>query len=154
MFYTLGIDPGKKGGIAHINGKRQITVQPMPSAFDLSEYLGRVRVDHVCLEKSQAMPGQGVSSMFNYGEGYGMIQGLLIAKKIPFTLVTPQRWQKVMLAGVSKDKATKARALEAANRVFTKSSSFWLASSRSRKPHDGMIDSALIAEYCRRLIKD
>lgn len=150
----VGIDPGKKGGVAHINGKRQLSVMPMPSIFDLNAYLGSVRIDHVCLEKSHAMPGQGVTSMFTYGEGYGMIQGILIARKIPFTLVPPRVWQLKLFAGVCRKKKPKERALEAANRVFAKNSDFWRSSPRAKKPHDGMIDSALIAEYCRRFMKE
>lgn len=46
------------------------------------------------LEKVNAMPGQGVSSMFNFGMNYGAIQGVLAANKIPCNLVTPQKWKK------------------------------------------------------------
>ena len=158
----MGIDPGKKGGIAIIDQNRKLETFPMQDPQELDQIFKRVHKSlvHVFLEKAQALSkggkAQGVKSMFTYGEGYGIIQGLLIAYKIPFTLVTPQFWQKTMFLGTtamtgSTKRNPKDRALEAANRVFAKSNSFWLPSTRCRKPHDGMIDAALIAEASRRL---
>jgi hypothetical protein len=50
----------------------------------------------------------------------------------------------------SNAKEAKAKALKSANQVFKKKNNFWIPTSRHRKPHDGMIDSALIAEFCRK----
>ncbi len=50
------------------------------------------------------MPGQGVSSTFKFGQGYGSILGIAAALSIPTELVTPQAWKKVVLAGTAKDK--------------------------------------------------
>ena len=58
----------------------------------------------VYVEKVTAMRGQGVTSMFNFGMGYGMWLGVLAALSIPYELVTPQRWKKEMLAGMGKKK--------------------------------------------------
>lgn len=149
----MGIDPGKKGGICTIDKHHNIDVIPMPDAADLAPHLKKAKAKHVYLEKSQAMPGQGVSSMFTYGVGYGIIQGILIAYKIPFTLISPKTWQKLMFTGTDATETPKKRALQAATRIFAKPASFWLPTSRSKKPHDGMIDSALLAEACRRQTK-
>lgn len=47
-----------------------------------------------CLERVGARPGQGVTSMFKFGENFGFIQGLLTACSIPYGLVTPQKWKR------------------------------------------------------------
>jgi hypothetical protein len=110
----MGIDPGQSGGIAIIfeNGKAEVTKMPETErdVFDIiHEY---TYLDLFCmLEKVHAMPGQGVTSMFKFGQGYGFIRGCLISLDIPFDDVTPQKWQKHIgcLTGgdknVSKSKA-------------------------------------------------
>lgn len=152
MFY-VGIDPGKKGGIAVIDEYGAVhETLPMPNIFYLNESLLNLSaiapISHVLLEKAQAMPKQGVCSMFNYGEHYGMIQGVVVSQKLRFTLIKPQEWQKEMLKGTTSTTDTKSRALEAVKRLFPKLNLF--ATPRCRKPHDGMIDSVLLAEFCRR----
>lgn len=155
MMY-VGIDPGKKGGICFLNGQGIVEhISPMPTEKTLSGLLssGRHLIAHVCLEKAQSYTGQGIASTFNYGVGYGIIQGLLIAHQVPFSLVPPRTWQKTMIVP-TRLKDPKAKALASANKVFKKNKTFWLPSSRHRVPHDGMIDSALLAEYCRRIKKN
>lgn len=151
MMY-VGIDPGKKGGICFLNNQGQIEhISPMPEMKTLAGLFAgsKQMIKNVCLEKSQSYPGQGIISTFNYGVHYGTIQGILIAHQLPFLLVPPRTWQKHMI--VSRGKDPKAKALASANRVFEKQKKFWLPTKRHRKPHDGMVDSALIAEYCRRI---
>jgi crossover junction endodeoxyribonuclease RuvC len=60
-------------------------------------------VSVIYLEKVHAMPGQGVTSMFKFGEGYGSFKGIMAALAIPYVEITPQSWQKVMFAGISKE---------------------------------------------------
>ena len=56
------------------------------------------------LEQVHAMPGQGVSSMFNFGMGFGIIKGVLGALQIPMVLVSPATWKKrAGLQGKEKD---------------------------------------------------
>lgn len=156
----VGIDPGQKGGIAFLDKKQNLNIHVMPeSAGDLDKLLKVYKnsINHLFLEKAQAFKGQGISSTFSYAENYGVIQGILISNSIPFTLITPKEWQKMMFLGTKAKKGTKKRdpkerALEAANRVFAKRNSFWLRNKRCTKPHDGMIDAALLAEACRRMI--
>jgi len=159
MIY-LGIDPGQKGGVAYICSKtRQSYVVPMPDIFEFNFLIDSWNIQHgivhCFLEKAQAMPKQGVTSMFSYGQHFGQLQGVLVSHSIPFTLVKPQEWQKEMFkgsaektAGVKKD--PKERALEIVRRMFPKEK--FLATMRCKKPHDGMIDSILLAEFCRRKI--
>ena len=59
---------------------------------------------HAYIERAQAMPKQGVTSMFNYGKGFGLWLGLLIGIGIPYTLVSPRSWRKIMMLDMAKDK--------------------------------------------------
>lgn len=68
-------------------------------------------------------------------------------KGLNWQRITPQSWQKVMLPGC-KVGNTKPAALSAAKNLWPEEN--WLATKRSKVPHDGLVDAALIAEYCRR----
>ena len=138
MIEVIGIDPGKDGGIACIAGNTLLDAIPMPGTeAEIADWL-RER-DHctVYLEKVHAMPKQGVSSVFTFGQSYGFLRGCLSALAMRWELVTPQKWQKSLgcLSGGDKN-VTKA----AASRLF---------------PHVKMThkiaDACLIAEYGRRM---
>lgn len=148
----VGIDPGIKGGICFVNRQGQIEhMEPMKTPEKLAALMKASKnlISGVCLEKSQACrPGQSTKASFTYGVGYGMIRGILLAHAIPYELVSPRTWQKTMIIPSSL-KDPKAKALHSANKVFKKNKAFWLPTKRHRKPHDGIIDSALLAEYCR-----
>lgn len=158
MIY-VGIDSGKSGGIAFVSKEDGHCVMPLPDAYELNQLIKNWQADfgiiHCFLERAHAFPGQGTVSMFSYGEQYGRIQGILISNEIPYTLVQPREWQMEMFKG-TKDKQAgekrnpKDRALEIVRRLFPKER--FIATLRSKKPHDGMIDSILIAECCRRKI--
>jgi crossover junction endodeoxyribonuclease RuvC len=96
-----------------------------------------------CLEKVGAMPGQGVTSMFNFGVSYGYIKGVLEANRIPYQEIPPQRWKKEF--GLNSDKAA---SVEVCRKLFPDVN--LLATPRCRKPHDGMAEALLLAEYARR----
>lgn len=87
------------------------------------------------LEKVGAMPSQGVSSMFQFGRGVGMYEGVLAALQVPITYVTPQTWQKAVGAREGKD-SSRARAAE----LFPA-----YANMFSKKKDDGRADAACIA---------
>lgn len=148
-----GVDPGKTGGIAVCDTENpgRIKACPMPVSGKeidgemLARYLSDVNL--VILEKVAARPGQGVSSMFKFGMVYGIVQGVCLGRKIPFELVTPQRWKKIVLADTKKDKDA---AISYCRRRFPDVS--LLATERSRKPHDGMADALCLMEYGRRQI--
>lgn len=95
------------------------------------------------VEKVGAMPGQGVVSMFKFGENFGMIQGILQAFGIPYELVTPQKWKKEF--GVTADKNT---SIEVCKRLFPDVN--LKRTERCKKEHDGMAEALLMAEYARR----
>lgn len=152
-----GIDPGKKGAIVILDDHGKVLeMTPMPllkdemdpwTIYDTLNLLLRIESRHsvsVFLEKAQAFRGQGVSSTFNYGVGFGFIQMAVVALQLPYTLVTPQKWQKVMFQGTDSSLEPKARAAIAATRLAGMS---FKATERSKKPHEGMVDAYLIARW-------
>lgn len=143
MLY-IGIDPGKHGALAVLSADGAVQVL---MTFD--EYAYRVALAHledraVCaLEKVGAMPGQGVTSMFTFGDNFGFIRGLLAAYEIPYQLVPPVKWKKAF--SVTADKGS---SIAAAHRLFPSES--LLRTERSRKPDDNIAEALLLAEYARR----
>jgi len=155
----IGIDPGLTGAVAVIKSDGELYVVDTPiievkkgkkmkkeylpsqMADILREYLGANC--HVFLEKVHSMPKQGVSSVFGFGEGYGLWIGMIAAFRLPMTLVTPQSWKKVIMSGMSDKDAARIRAQE----LFPKYSNLL-----SRKKDIGRADAILIAEYGRRTL--
>jgi hypothetical protein len=88
----------------------------------------------------------GAQALCSMWDSYGAIRGVLESRGIRHHRITPQSWQKVMLPGCAKGD-TKPAALAKAKQLWPQET--WLASPRCSKPHDGMIDAALIAEYGR-----
>lgn len=149
----IAFDPGKSGGIAFVkNGV--IHAQPMPIAgkeLDLStivDIILFVQPEVGYIEKVHSMPGQGVSSTFTFGVGYGQLQGLLMGRKIPFELVAPQAWKKTVLSGTTKDKSA---AITYCRRVFP---DVPLVMPRCRTPHDGIADALCILQHGIRVYSD
>jgi crossover junction endodeoxyribonuclease RuvC len=162
---VIGVDPGLSGGVAAIGDFGAPFLEVMPSiraanrgVVDpgaLARMLRRFGDDvrrgvecHAYLEQVHSMPQQGVSSSFKFGRAFGIVEGVLAGLGIPYTLVTPQRWQKEMLVGTEHG-STKERAAIAASRLFPDVE--LRASERSRKVHEGLADALLIAEFGRRL---
>lgn len=154
MTSIMGIDPGIKGGIVTL----LIDKEGVPFFYlleDTDYFLFRDivcddKVQHIYLEKAQSMPKQGVKSMFTYGVGFGKILGWIDSLMIPLTLVTPQQWTKVLHQGCT-GKDSKAKSMQASERLFPTIE--LRATERSKKPHMGLVDALLIAEYGRRIFK-
>ena len=147
MIY-IGIDPGKNGGIAKINTDtgfvKTVTFSEESLISELEGYFMFDKSPLRCvLEKVNAMPNQGVVSMFNFGMNFGFIQGVLKAYAIPYELVTPQKWKKEF--SCTSDKNT---SIEVCKRLFPNVN--LKATDRCKKDHDGMAEALLIAEYGRR----
>ena len=96
-----------------------------------------------CLEKVGAMPGQGVTSTFTFGEGFGFIQGVLMALGISFQLVPPQKWKKEFSLNSDKQKS-----IEVCQKLFPEVDLY--RTERCKKPHDGMAEALLLACYASR----
>jgi len=166
-----GIDNGLDGGLVFLTeagevlvkyvmptlalkgSKREIDMAKLRDYLTLPLGVGTdgelVDLSHVFLERAQAMPGQGVSSMFSIGHGYGINKGLLAGLQIPFTIVSPQVWQREMFKGLPKEGKDTTRIV--CQRIWPKDD--WRASERCKVAHDGLCDAALIAEYGRRFLR-
>lgn len=157
----IGIDPGITGAVAAINidynnnkpkvkdtpvevvksGRKKKTVYLESAMFQALTDLAFNQPNndiHVFMEKVGAMPGQGVTSMFNFGMGYGIWKGILAALQWPYTLVTPQAWKKVLMQGIQDKDAARGRACQ----LFP-----MMAQELSRKKDIGRADALLIACY-------
>lgn len=153
----LGVDPGLDGGLALVSQRDGVLLEVMPTIGSELDFhlLAKILKDwapdirKAYLEHVHAMPKQGVASMFKFGKVFGGVQGVLATLGIPFELVRPQAWQKVMHQGTPASANTKDRSRLAFARLFPGVNA--LASDRSRVPHDGMVEAALMAEYGRRM---
>ncbi|MBQ8737780.1 MAG: hypothetical protein IJY78_08200 [Bacteroidaceae bacterium] len=112
--------------------------------FILRNLVETYRGNIVCaVESVSAMPGQGVTSMFNFGKGFGWTLGTLEAYDVPYELIRPQKWKKEF--SVTSDKNT---SIAVCKRLFPHVS--LLPTERCRKDNDGMAEAMLMAEYARR----
>jgi hypothetical protein len=156
----VGVDPGLKGSFFAIRDNGGLIADVMPVVASAIDPGGIVRIltrytkmgeNVFCVcEKPQSMPQNKASAMLNYGQGFGYIVGALASLGIPYSLVPPKVWQKVMHEGVDCDLDPKQKSLVAALRLFP-SFDFKL-SGQFKKDHDGVVDAALIALYGKRVL--
>lgn len=149
----IGCDPGSSGALAMICEDGTIEIVP----FDEEQYRNKLEEwskdsDVVCaVEKVAAYPGQGVISVFKFGQNYGWILGMLYALRIPTNLVPPQTWKKAFGLTMSKA-ATKAekkqKTIDTMKRMFPSVS--LKRTERSKTDDDGCADALAIAAHCRR----
>jgi crossover junction endodeoxyribonuclease RuvC len=152
----LGIDPGLSGALAlYTTSDQTVEVFDMPvlelvrngkkkgevSAQALANLLAGRGIKAAFLERVNAMPGQGVTSVFSFGRSTGIVEGILAAYDIPTTLVTPQAWQKAVGQRAGKD-GSRERAMQ----LFPAQADLF-----QRKKDDGRSDAALIAYYGAKL---
>ena len=108
----FGIDPGVSGAISVLEDKKIIEVFDMPTMIDgkknkkqvngsqvtniIKERLNNDKEKEVVVvvEHVNAMPGQGVTSMFNFGQSFGVIKGICSALSLPIYFVRPTKWKK------------------------------------------------------------
>lgn len=151
----IGIDPGLKGGIAII-GNGHITLHAMPligdKDYDIQAIANIFRrhteSDLVCIEKQGAMPGQGLSSTFKTGMGFGILLGVLQSMGLRYDIVPPQRWQRQLFVGLPSKQDTKVSSEIVAKRLFPHA--VFKRTERSKTDSDGLTDAACIAEFARR----
>jgi len=162
----IGIDPGKSGAIASIDeDTMEIDIQPMPvikatksrTEYDLLEIRNILELARshgylfVTAEKLQPLPpklGGGIITNFQRGYGLALLEGMLTGMGIPYQLVLPRAWQKVMLAGTS-GKDTKQKSIIAAQRLFPGQS--LKRTEKCRKPDSGYSDALLLAAFGMRV---
>ena len=156
MIY-LGIDPGLSGALAVLDKDGEIIdIFDMPTLEVISGTSKKQRVNphgivseltlfknipvQAIIEQVNAMPGQGVTSMFSFGRSLGILEGVLAGIQIPYTLVTPVVWKRKMQVNASKDGAR-----ELAMRTWPSKADLF-----KRKKDDGRAEAALLALYLHR----
>ena len=125
---VFGIDPGVSGALSIYEHKKLKEVIDMPTmsegkknkkqinaaqlASEIKKRVNRSDDVAVVIEHVSAMPGQGVTSMFNFGQSFGVIKGICSALTLPIYFIRPVKWKKHFnLIGSSKD-ASRTKAIE------------------------------------------
>ena len=152
----IGIDPGITGAICFFENGEIKDVIEMPNMAEgkknkrqvngqqiYNEIYNRTRDISkkdiaVVIEQVSAMPGQGVTSMFNFGQSFGVIKGICSALSIPIHFVRPTKWKKHFnLIKTNKD-ASRTKVIE----VYPE-----ISGKLSRKKDSNKADAILIARY-------
>ena len=153
---VIGIDPGISGSICFFQDGKIIDVVEMPTMTEgkknkkqvngaqifneISERIKKLdkRDIKIVIEQVSAMPGQGVTSMFNFGQSYGILKGICSAMQLPMYFVRPAKWKKYFNLINSEKDASRTRAIE----IFP-----YFSSHLSRKKDSNKADAILIASF-------
>ena len=152
----IGIDPGLSGAIAVLEDNKVLNIFDMPVMPEgkknkrqvngsqiYNEINKRINKTHineirVVIEQVSAMPGQGVTSMFNFGQSFGILKGLCSAMQLPMYFVRPAKWKKHFNLINSEKDASRTRAIE----IFP-----YFSSQLSKKKDSNKADAILIASF-------
>ena len=151
----IGIDPGISGSICFFKDGRILEVIEMPvmtegkknkkqvnGAQIYNEFLKRISDKddeiRVVIEQVSAMPGQGVTSMFNFGQSFGILKGICTAMQLPMVFVRPTKWKKYFNLINSQKDASRTRAIE----IFP-----YFSTQLSKKKDSNKADAILIASF-------
>ena len=150
----IGIDPGITGAISVLENKKVIEVYDTPTMIDgkknkrqvngaqvtniIKENLNKDKEVAVVVEHVNAMPGQGVTSMFNFGQSFGVIKGICSALSLPIYFVRPAKWKKHFnLIKTNKD-ASRTKVIQ----IYPE-----ISSKLSRKKDSNKADAILISSF-------
>jgi crossover junction endodeoxyribonuclease RuvC len=152
----IGIDPGISGSICFFKDGKILDVVEMPTMTEgkknkkqvngaqiYNEITKRVNKAEkvnvrVIIEQVSAMPGQGVTSMFNFGQSFGILKGICSAMQLPMFFVRPAKWKKHFNLINSEKDASRTRAIE----IFP-----YFSPQLSRKKDSNKADAILIASF-------
>ena len=152
----FGIDPGITGSICFFEDGKIIDVVEMPNMAEGKKNKRQVngaQIYHeiskriknlekkdikVIIEQVAAMPGQGVTSMFNFGQSFGVLKGMCSAMQLPMYFVRPAKWKKYFNLIKSEKDASRTKAIE----VFP-----YISTQLSRKKDSNKADAILIASF-------
>jgi crossover junction endodeoxyribonuclease RuvC len=152
----IGIDPGISGSIFFFQDGKIIDVVEMPTMTEgkknkkqvngsqifneISEKIKKLdkKEIKVVIEQVSAMPGQGVTSMFNFGQSFGILKGICSAMQLPMYFVRPAKWKKYFNLINSEKDASRTRAIE----IFP-----YFSSQLSKKKDSNKADAILIASF-------
>ena len=153
---VIGIDPGISGSICFFQDGKIIDVVEMPTMTEgkknkkqvngsqifneISERIKKIdkRDIKVVIEQVSAMPGQGVTSMFNFGQSFGVLKGICAAMQIPMYFVRPAKWKKYFNLINSEKDASRTKAIE----IFPH-----FSAQLSRKKDSNKADAILISSF-------
>ena len=152
----IGIDPGISGSICFFQDGKITDVVEMPTMTEgkknkkqvngsqifneISERVKKIDKNEikVVIEQVSAMPGQGVTSMFNFGQSYGILKGICSAMQLPMYFVRPAKWKKYFNLINSEKDASRTKAIE----IFP-----YFSTQLSRKKDSNKADAILIASF-------
>ena len=158
----IGIDPGISGSICFFQDGKIVEVVEMPTMTEgkknkkqvngsqifneISEKIKKLdkKGIKVVIEQVSAMPGQGVTSMFNFGQSFGILKGICSAMQLSMYFVRPAKWKKYFNLINSEKDASRTRAIE----IFP-----YFSSQLSRKKDSNKADAILIASFCYETYK-
>ena len=158
----IGIDPGISGSICFLDNGKILDVIEMPIMTDgkknkkqvngsqvyneISKIIKQFEKNQirVVIEHVSAMPGQGVTSMFNFGQSFGILKGICTAMQLPMYFVRPTKWKKYFNLLNSEKDASRTRAIE----IFP-----YFSSQLSRKKDSNKADAILIASFYHETYK-
>ena len=152
---VFGIDPGVSGAISVFENKKIVSFFDMPTqiegtknkkrqvnaiqlTYEIKSRINDIKKTAAVVEMVNAMPNQGVTSMFNFGQSYGVIKGIFLALEIPTFFVRPAKWKKHFdLLGTEKD-ASRIKAIEMFPNLY---------SQLAKKKDSNKSDAILIGKY-------
>ena len=152
----IGIDPGISGAICFFENGQVKEIIDMPVMADgkknkkqingsqiYNEIFKRInkyekKDIHVIIEQVSAMPGQGVTSMFNFGQSFGVLKGICSAMQLSMFFVRPAKWKKYFGLIKSEKDASRTKVIE----IFP-----YISSELSRKKDSNKADAVLIASF-------
>ena len=152
----IGIDPGITGAICFFEDRKIIDLIEMPNmavgkknkrqvngAQVYNEIFERIKNYNkkdikVVIEQVSAMPGQGVTSMFNFGQSFGVLKGICSAMQLPMYFVRPAKWKKYYSLINSKKDASRTKVIE----IFP-----YISTQLSKKKDSNKADAILIASF-------
>ena len=158
----IGIDPGISGSICFFEDGKILDVVEMPTMTEGKKNKRQVNgsqvyneilkmINHeeredvrVIIEQVSAMPGQGVTSMFNFGQSYGILKGICSAMQLPMYFVRPTKWKKYFSLINSEKDASRTKAIE----IFP-----YFSSNLSKKKDSNKADAILISSYYNETFK-
>ena len=160
--FIIGIDPGISGAICFFENGKILDVIEMPTMNEgkknkrqvngaqiyneISKQINKTHIEdvRVIVEQVSAMPGQGVTSMFNFGQSFGVIKGICSAMQLSLYFVRPAKWKKYFNLINSEKDASRARAIE----IFP-----YFSTQLSKKKDSNKADAILIASFYHETYK-
>ena len=153
---VIGIDPGISGSICFFKDGKVVDIIEMPNMAEgkknkrqvngaqiYNEISSRIKNFSkedikVVIEQVSAMPGQGVTSMFNFGQSFGVLKGICSAMQLPMYFVRPAKWKKYFNLINSEKDASRTKAIQ----VFP-----YISEKLSKKKDSNKADAILIASF-------